>query len=261
MADDLLLREMFEGGIALVTINRPETHNALNDAMLDALAELVAELSADPEVRVVVLTGAGEKAFVAGGDIAANQPLGPLAARAMALKAQRVLDAIEAMPQPVIAAINGFALGGGCELAIACDIRIASDRARLGQPEINLGIIPGWAGTQRLPRLIGKGRAKEMIYTGVMLPAEEAWRIGLVNRVVAPEQLLPAALEMARLIAAKSQVAIRLAKEAIDNGMEMDLARANLYEADLFGLCFASEDQKEGMQAFLEKRKPVFRDR
>lgn len=260
-ADNLLLREMHDGGIALVTINRPQTHNALNESMLDALAKLVEALAADPAVRVVVLTGAGDKAFVAGGDIAANQPLGALAARAMALKAQRVLDAIEAMPQPVIAAINGYALGGGCELAIACDIRIACERARLGQPEITLGIIPGWAGTQRLPRLIGKGRAKELIYTGAMISAEEARQIGLVNRVVPAADLLPAALELARQIADKSQVAVRLAKEAIDNGMEMDLARANRYEADLFGLCFASEDQKEGMQAFLDKRPPQFKDR
>jgi len=255
-----LLREQ-HGGVALVTINRPQAHNALNEELFDELLRLTDELASDPAVRVVILTGAGEKAFVSGGDIALMQPLGALAARAMTLKAQRLLHTIENLPQPVIAAINGFALGGGCQLAMACDIRIASEKARLGQPEVNLGIIPGWAGTQRLPRLVGKGRAKELIYTGAMISAEEAWRIGLVNKVVPAEQLLPAALEMAAMISAKSQVAVRLAKEAINHGLEMDSARAARFEADLFGLCFSSEDQKEGMGAFLEKRQPVFKDR
>jgi enoyl-CoA hydratase len=209
---------------------------------------------------VVILTGAGEKSFVAGGDIALMQPLGSLEAREIALKAQEVLNAIEDCPRPVIAAINGYALGGGCELAMACDIRIASDQAKLGQPEINLGIIPGWQGTQRLPRLVGKGRAKELIFTGKIISADEACRIGLVNQVVPGAALLAAARDMATQIAGKSLAALRLAKEAIDNGQEMDARRACRYEADLFGICFSTADQKEGMAAFLEKRKPLFKD-
>jgi len=260
MTDDLLLIER-QDGVALVTINRPETLNSLNEALLVALREFFAAVAKDASVRVVVLTGAGEKSFVAGGDIAVMQPLDSLAARGMALKAQAALDAIEACPRPVIAAINGYALGGGCQLAMACDIRIASDRARLGQPEINLGIIPGLQGTQRLPRLIGKGKAKELIFTGGMVDAEEACRIGLVNRVVPAAELIPAALEMAGQIAGKSLAALKLAKEAIDNGLEMDSGRAHRYESDLFGLCFSTVDQKEGMGAFLEKRKPQFKDR
>lgn len=260
MADDLLLIDTRDG-VALVTINRPAALNSLNEVLLEQLMDTFSDLATDTAVRVVILTGAGDKAFVAGGDIAVMQPLGALAARDMARKAQQTLQTIEDCPKPVIAAINGYALGGGCQLAMACDIRIASDTARLGQPEVNLGIIPGWAGTQRLPRLVGKGRAKELIYTGAMISAQEAWRIGLVNKVVAADQLLAAALEMAGMLAAKSQVSLRLAKQAIDHGLEMDSARAGLFEADLFGLCFSSEDQKEGMGAFLEKRKPVFKDR
>ena len=247
--------------IATVTVNRPKVLNALDEATLKELDQAFSALEADPQVKVVILTGAGEKAFVAGGDIAAMQPLGPVAARAFAVMAQAVLGRIEHSPKPVIAAINGFALGGGCELAMACDLRIASETARLGQPEINLGIIPGWAGTQRLPRLVGKGRAKELLFTGEMIDAREAWRIGLVNRVVPAAELMNVVRELAGKIAGKGQVALSLAKEAVDRGLEMDLARANACEADLFGLCFATEDQKEGMLAFLEKRAAVFRDR
>jgi len=247
--------------VATVTINRPKVLNALDEATLKELDQAFIAFEADPEVKVIILTGAGEKAFVAGGDIAAMQPLGPMAARRFAVMAQDILGRIERFPKPVIAAINGYALGGGCELAMACDLRIASETARLGQPEVNLGIIPGWAGTQRLPRLVGKGRAKELLFTGEMIDAREAWRIGLVNRVVPAAELMEAARELAGKIAGKGQVALRLGKEAVDRGLEMDLARANACEADLFGLCFATEDQKEGMQAFLEKRAAVFRDR
>jgi enoyl-CoA hydratase len=259
MADDFLLIEK-QDGVALVTINRPQALNALNDVLLDRLCEFFRSVGADAAVRVVILTGAGEKSFVAGGDIALMQPLGSLEAREIALKAQEVLNAIEDCPRPVIAAINGYALGGGCELAMACDIRIASDQAKLGQPEINLGIIPGWQGTQRLPRLVGKGRAKELIFTGKIISADEACRIGLVNQVVPGAALLAAARDMATQIAGKSLAALRLAKEAIDNGQEMDSRRACRYEADLFGICFSTADQKEGMAAFLEKRKPLFKD-
>jgi len=247
--------------VATVTVNRPKVLNALNEATLKELDQAFVSFETDPEVKAVILTGAGEKAFVAGGDIAVMQPLGPVAARDFARMAQKILDRIESCPKPVIAAINGYALGGGCELAMACDLRIAAESARLGQPEINLGIIPGWAGTQRLSRLVGKGRAKELLFTGEMIDALEAWRIGLVNRVVPAAELMGTARELAGKIAGKGRVALSLAKEAVDRGLEMDLERANACEADLFGLCFATEDQKEGMLAFLEKRAAVFRDR
>jgi len=259
MEDNLLLIEN-QDGVALVTVNRPKALNSLNQPLLAALHDFILGVENDASVRVVILTGAGEKAFVAGGDIAVMQPLGPLAARDMALQAQAVFNAIEACSKPVIAAINGYALGGGCELAMACDIRIASDAAKLGQPEINLGIIPGWQGTQRLPRLVGKGRAKELIFTGNMVSAEEACRIGLVNQVVPAGELIQSAREMAGQMAGKSLAALRLAKEAIGNGLEMESTKAYRYEADLFGLCFSTADQKEGMGAFLEKRKPQFKD-
>jgi len=247
--------------VATVTINRPKALNALDEATLKELEQAFDALEADPAVKVVIVTGAGEKAFVAGGDIAVMQPLGPVAARDFARMAQKILDRIEHCRKPVIAAINGYALGGGCELAMACDLRIASESARLGQPEINLGIIPGWGGSQRLPRLVGKGRAKELLFTGEMLDAREAWRIGLVNRVVPAAELMPAARELAGKIAGKGGPALALAKEAIDRGLEVDLGHANACEADLFGLCFATADQKEGMLAFLEKRAADFRDR
>jgi len=249
-----------KGRTAIVTINRPASLNALNQETLRELKDTFDALVADDQVKAIIITGAGEKAFVAGGDISVMAKASPLQARTMALNAQRLFNKIEFSPKPVIAAINGYALGGGCELAMACDIRLASETAKLGQPEINLGIIPGWAGTQRLPRLVGKGRAKELIFTGDMLSALDACNIGLVNRVVSAAELLPAALELAEKIATKGGIALRLAKEAIDNGMEMDTTRAGDYEADLFALCFATEDQKEGMNAFLEKRKAVFKD-
>ncbi len=256
---ELVLLDTREG-IATLTINRPEVLNALNGDTLEALRQKIAVLDSDPEVRVVILTGAGEKAFVAGADIARMRDLGPLAARDMALLAQAVLNDLERCRKPVIAAVNGYALGGGCELAMACDLRVASESARFGQPEVNLGIIPGWAGTQRLPRLVGKGRALELILTGDMVDAQEAWRIGLVNKVVPHAELLPEARKLALKIAARSQVATRLCKEAVHHGLELDSARAGIFEADLFGLCFSTADQKEGMSAFLEKRKAQFRD-
>lgn len=245
--------------IALVTINRPKALNALNAETLLELKGLFESLAVDAGVDVVILTGSGSKAFVAGADIAAMQPLDALAGRSFARLGHQVLTLIEKLPQPVIAAVNGFALGGGCELAMACDIRIASDTAKFGQPEVNLGVIPGFGGTQRLARLVGKGRAKQIIFTGDMLDAAEAVRIGLANQAVPADQLQETARAMAAKIAGKGQVAVRLAKEAINNGLELDLDRANQYEAELFGLCFASEDQKEGMAAFLEKRPAQFK--
>ncbi|MCF6266038.1 MAG: short-chain-enoyl-CoA hydratase [Desulfuromusa sp.] len=247
-----------DGAIATVTINRPRAMNALNRDTLEELKQLFSELEQQEEIKVIILTGAGGKAFVAGADIAQMQQMNALEARAFARLGQQVMTNIEQCSKPVIAAVNGFALGGGCELAMACDIRLASEKAKFGQPEVNLGVIPGFAGTQRLSRLIGKGRAKELIFTGDMIDANEALRLGLVNKVIPAEQLLEAARAMAEKIAAKGPVAIRFSKEAVNKGLEMDLDKANAYEAELFSLCFASNDQKEGMSAFLEKRPADF---
>lgn len=247
-----------QGSIATVTVNRPQALNALNADTLKELGQAFAELGADDAVSVVILTGAGEKAFVAGADISFMKDLTAIEARKFALLGQEVFNTIENLPQPVIAAINGFALGGGCELAMACDIRIAAENAKFGQPEVSLGVPPGFAGTQRLPRIVGKGRAKELLYTAEMIDAQEAYRIGLVNKVTTGEELLAAAVKMATKIAAKGQVAIRLTKSAVNQGLEMDSARGMAYEAEVFGLVFSTTDQKEGMTAFLEKRKPEF---
>ncbi len=248
-----------EAGIATLTINRPQALNALTRELLEELGTAFSRLQDDPAVRVILLTGSGDKAFVAGADIAAMAGFSPLEARELALLGQRTLAAIEACPLPVIAVVNGFALGGGCELAMACDIRLAAETARLGQPEINLGIIPGFAGSQRLPRLVGKGRALELLLSGEMIGAAEAWRIGLVNRVLPAAELMTEARRLAALLAGKGRTALRLCKAAVQDGLEMDLARGAAYEADLFGLCFTDSDQKEGMQAFLEKRAPRFK--
>lgn len=242
--------------IAVVTMNRPKAMNAMNQATLIELNHLFSHL--DAEVQVVILTGAGEKAFVAGADILEMQPLDAMTARRFAQLGHQLGATMENLSIPVIAAVNGFALGGGCELAMACDIRLASETARFGQPEVNLGVIPGFGGTQRLVRLIGKGRASELIYTGDMIDAAEALRIGLVNKVFPADELLPAARKMAAKIVSKGAVAISLAKSAINHGSETDLVRACAHEADLFGMCFATADQKEGMQAFLEKRPAQF---
>jgi len=246
--------------VALLTINRPKALNALNPSTLDELGETFSNLADREDVLAIVLTGAGDKAFVAGGDISVMQPLGPLGAAEIARQAQQLFTQIETCPKTVIAAVNGYALGGGCELAMACDIRVAADTAKLGQPEVNLGIIPGWGGTQRLPRLVGNGKAKQLLLTGDIISADEALRIGLVEQVEPAEKLVEAALELAAKIAAKPQVAVRLIRRAVDNGLDMPLDRAIDYEADLFGLCFATEDQKEGMAAFLEKRPAVWKN-
>jgi len=245
-------------GIATLTINRPKALNALNAATIGELISVFTRISADAEVKLVILTGAGEKAFVAGADIAEMQPLDAITGRQFARLGHQLAALIEELPKPVIAAVNGFALGGGCELALCCDIRLASDNARFGQPEVNLGIIPGFGGTQRLARLIGKGRASELLMTGDMVDAAEAYRIGLVNKVYPATELLAAAQKMAQKIISKGPIAVGLAKTALRDGLETDLARACAREADLFGLCFATADQKEGMQAFLEKRPANF---
>ncbi|MFK5925196.1 MAG: enoyl-CoA hydratase-related protein [Desulfuromusa sp.] len=247
-----------ENRVAVVTLNRPKAMNALNEQTLLELQDVFIGFAENPAVQVIIVTGSGEKAFVAGADIAAMQSLTAPEARKFAKLGHQVMRYIEACPKPVIAAVNGFALGGGCELALGCDIRIASENALFGQPEVNLGVIPGFGGTQRLARLIGKGRALELIFTGAMIDANEAYRIGLANKVVPLDQLLDIAKKMAATIISKGSYAVQLAKEAVRNGLELDLDRANQYESELFGLCFATVDQKEGMQAFLEKRPAEF---
>lgn len=259
MSQDNLILEVNEG-IATVTINRPAAMNAMNIATLEEIEAAVEKIAHDPEIRVAILTGAGSKAFVAGADIAVMRDMTSTQARDLALYAHRIYAAIEQSPKPFIAAVNGYALGGGCELAMACDIRIASENARFGQPEINIGILPGFGGTQRLPRLVGKGRALEIILSGEMIDAREALRIGLVNKVVMPEELLAETCKLARKISAKGLIAIKLCKQAVGNGLEMDLNRGCSYEAELFAYSFSTADQKEGMSAFLEKRPAVFCD-
>jgi enoyl-CoA hydratase len=247
-----------DAAIATITFNNPKALNALTEETFSGMESLLDELATDAEIRVIILTGAGDKAFIAGGDISHLATLDADGARQFALLAQHVIDRIETFPKPVIAAVNGYCLGGGNELAMGCDLRIAADSAKFGQPEVKLGIIPGFAGTQRLSRLVGKGRAKEMIYTGEMIDAAEACRIGLVNRVVAKDRLIEEAKALAMKMCDKSASAISLSKEAIDNGLEMDFARAARYEADLFGLSFTTADSKEGISAFLEKRPAKF---
>ncbi|CDI48541.1 short-chain-enoyl-CoA hydratase [Clostridium tetani] len=248
-----------ENGIAEITINRPKSLNALNSETLNELGVAIKDISENDDVKVVIITGAGEKAFVAGADITEMENLNAKQGRELARLAQKVFSDIEHMPQIVIAAVNGYALGGGCELSMACDIRLASKNAKFGQPEVNLGITPGFAGTQRLPRLVGKGTAKELILTTDMIDAEEAYRIQLANKVYESEELMDKARELAQKIMNKAPYAVSLAKAAINDGMNMDTESAYKYEADIFGLCFATEDQKEGMKAFLQKRKSNFK--
>ncbi len=260
MAYDNLLLEA-EEATAIVTINRPQVLNALDAATLDALGRAMRDLQRDPAIRAIVLTGAGDKAFVAGADINELARQHPVEARERALAGQQVLDLVEHLGKPVVAAINGYALGGGCELAMACTLRIAAARARIGQPEILLGILPGYAGTQRLPRLVGKGRALELLLTGAQLTADEALRIGLVNRVVADADLMDAARALARELAARPPLAVRSILHAVNEGLEMPFAGACGLEAALFGLIASTDDMREGTRAFLEKRTPVFRGR
>jgi len=250
-----------DGAVGVITINRPKALNALNQETLEELDQVLDMVEKDAEIQVVILTGAGGKAFVAGADITAMQNMTPLEAREFSLLGQKVFSKLETLSKPVIAAINGFTLGGGCELAMSCDIRLATEKSRFGQPEVNLGVIPGFAGTQRLPRLVGKGKAKEMIFSADPITAEEAHRIGLVNKIVPEDRLMEEAKDLARKIASKGQVAVRLAKIAINEGLEMDLDKAMAHEAHLFALCFATEDQKEGMRAFVEKRPAKFTGR
>lgn len=253
-----IILEHAEPGIYVLTVNRPQALNALNAAMLDELADAVARVAEDTAARVVLVTGAGDKAFVAGADIGAMQAMSALEAHAFSEKGQRVMHALEALPIPVIALVNGYALGGGCELAMGCDWIIASERATFGQPEVNLGIPPGFGGTQRLARLIGRARAMELITTGRQIKADEALRVGLANYIVPTEQLMAKGLEMARLIASKAPVAVRVCKRAVQRGLDLDLANGCVLETSLFAFAFGTADRKEGMTAFLEKRAAKF---
>nr|WP_206155306.1 short-chain-enoyl-CoA hydratase [Caldanaerobacter subterraneus] len=250
-----------EEGIATITISRPKALNALNTETLEELENVLEVLQNDDGVKVIVITGAGEKAFVAGADISEMKDMSVFEAKKFAELGQKVFRKIELMKKPVIAAVNGYALGGGCELALACDIRIASRNAKFGQPEVGLGIIPGFGGTQRLPRIVGVSKAKELIYTGDMIDAEEALRIGLISKVVEQDKLLEEAYGIAKKIMSKGLVAVSLAKEAINKSLEVDIDSGMEYEANAFALCFGTQDQKEGMAAFLEKRAPKFEGR
>jgi enoyl-CoA hydratase len=250
-----------DGGVAIVTVNRPEAMNALDVEHAEALRDHLEDLAADPEARVVLLTGSGDKAFVAGADIKYMQSLGVLEARRWGELGQDCANLLETIPKPTIAAINGYAFGGGCELALACDIRLASATAKLGQPEVNLGIIPGWGGSQRLPRIVGLGFAKEIVFTGRAVSAKEAHEWGLVNQIYEPGELMGEALKLAHELAKKSPLALAYAKEATNLYLTGEASAHMETELRLFAMLFSSEDQKEGMAAFAEKREPQFRGR
>ncbi len=248
-----------EEGIATITFNRPEVLNALNEACLAELSHAIDVISGDEDVRVLILTGAGKKSFVAGADITEFLKFNALKAKQFSEKGHYIIQSLQDLPIPVIAAVNGFALGGGCEVVLACDFIYASETAMFGLPEINLGIIPGFGGTQRLPRLIGKNRAKEMIFTGKMIPAAEAHAIGLVNKVCPQEQLMDDVLKTARTIVSKGKVSLRAAKQTINSGMDVDLRTGCRIESDAFAICMTSPDATEGTKAFLEKREARFK--
>lgn len=255
---DNYIKCTLQGSIATVTIDRPQVLNSLNRKVLDELHQVMDELNQNPAVRVVILTGAGEKSFVAGADIGEMRNLSAMEAGEWGKRGQAVMNRIASMRPVVIAAINGYALGGGCELAAACDIRVASQKAKIGIPEVSLGVFPGFGGTQRLPRLIGLGRALEMLATGRQITAEEAYGMGLVNYVVAPEELMIFCKDLAEKILVHSASAITLGKQAMTAGIEMDLDKGLAYEAGLFAVSFSTQDQQEGMSAFLEKRPAKF---
>lgn len=254
--ENLLLYK--EGNIGVLTINRPDALNSLNTMLLDELYHAINHIEKDEDIYVLIITGEG-KAFVAGADIGEMKNFNSQEARAFANKGLNLFRKIELLKIPTIAAVNGFALGGGCELSMACDIRIASERAKFGQPEVGLGITPGFAGTQRLARLVGSSLAKELIFTGDIIDTKKAEKIGLVNKVVAPEYLMSEAFNIASRIVAKGQIAVRYSKEAIDKGLETDIEAGMDIEKELFAKCFDTDDQKEGMTAFLERRTPNFK--
>lgn len=244
-----------EGGIGWLKVNRPKVLNAFNTETVLELEKAIEAFGNDDEVKVIIITGEGEKAFVAGADISQMRTMDSLQARTFSQDGQRVLAKIENIEKPVIAAINGFALGGGCELALACDIRIASEKAKIGLPEVTLGIIPGFAGTQRLARVCGPGIAKELVFSGGMIDAQQAERIGLVNRVVSAESLLEEVEKLAKKIMGNGPLAVRIAKTVINRGLDSNFQTGSAYEAEAFGVCFSTVEPKEGMTAFLEKRK------
>ena len=258
MAYKYLLLEK-EDGIGILYINRPEAMNALNTGVLEEIIQAADEISRDDEIQVLIITGAGDKSFVAGADIKEMHGLTAVEGRKFGYIGQAAFRAIEKLEKPVIAAVNGFALGGGCELAMAADIRLASDKAKFGQPEVGLGITPGFGGTQRLPRLVGEGRAMELILTANTINVEEAYRIGLVNHIYPAENLLDEARKMARKIMSNAPLAVKYSKSAINKGLQTDIDTGMAIEADLFGICFATEDQKAGMGAFLNKEKASFK--
>ncbi|SFM80030.1 enoyl-CoA hydratase/isomerase family protein [Thermodesulforhabdus norvegica] len=259
MAYENIIFEVKDPGVGLLTINRPKALNALNPGTLDEINDVIDTVEREGNVRVLVITGAGEKAFVAGADITEFPKMNALEAYLFALKGQKLFFRLEQLPVPVIACVNGFCLGGGCELAMSCDFIFASEKAKFGQPEINLGIIPGFGGTQRLARLVGRAKAKELCMTGEMISAEEARAIGLVARVFPADQLLEETLKVATALAQKSQIALRSIKKVIDEGVGVDLRSGCELEANAFGLVFTSEDAREGVNAFLEKRKAQFK--
>jgi enoyl-CoA hydratase len=258
MSYSLISFDAGAGGVATITVNRPEKRNALNAALIGELGEAFARVAADAAVRGLILTGAGDKAFVAGADIAEIAALSPAEAREYAVRGQRVLRQLETMGKPSVAAVNGYALGGGLELAMACTVRFAAEGAQLGQPEVRLGIPPGYGGTQRLPRLVGRGRALEMLLSGEAVSAEEALRIGLVNRVTPRESLMALSREWLAKVLANAPVAMALVMEAVDVGLEAGQDAGMRFEAAAFGLAAATEDAREGTRAFLEKRSPAF---
>lgn len=248
-------------GLAVVTVNRPKSLNALNTEVLDELYECFCAIEKDDAVRAVIVTGEGDKSFVAGADISQMAEYSAIEGRDMMAKGHRTMNKIESTPKAVIAAVNGYALGGGCELAMACDIRVASDKAIFGQPEVGLGIIPGFGGTVRMPKLVGKGMAKYIIMTNDKIKADEALRIGLVEKVVPAEELMAEAEKIARMIMAQGPIAIAQAKTAIDGEFDIDMQNAGRLEVEAIGMCFSTEDQKEGMRAFLEKRPAEFKNK
>jgi len=251
-----------EGELAIITFNRPEVRNALNYLAIDETLEAARKAEADETVRVLIFTGAGDKAFISGADIGELQQRNTLTELGERSERRRLLaNLLEAMPKPTIAAINGFAIGGGLEVAMACTLRVAADTAKFGLPEINLGIMPGNGGTQRLPRLVGKGRAMEMVLTGELIDAAEAYRIGLVNQVVPPAELMDHTKQLARKLAAKSALALKIAKDSINTGLNLSLAEGIRYEQKNFAILCGSEDKREGVAAFLEKRRPIFHGR
>lgn len=250
-----------EANVAIVTINRPKALNALNSQTLNDLDKVLNVLGNDNTVYAIILTGAGEKAFVAGADIAEMKDLNENQGKEFSLLGNKIFRRFENLNKPVIAAINGFALGGGCELAMACDIRVASEKAKFAQPETSLGITPGFGGTQRLPRIVGEGKAKELIFTGDIIKADEALKIGLVNKVVNPEVLMDEAKSLANKIASNAPIAISLCKDAINRGIQVNIDKAIEIEVEDFGKCFSTEDQKEGMTAFMERRSKNFQNK